>query len=296
MITSTTESTDEELTVGQILFAILASLFATGLLTYFVTVFPWDFADWTEVFYPAAQDPLHPYEVTNTLRFINPPWLVWLLIPFTIFPAKIAFGIWFTLSLIAAIICIHTLRPGSLYITILCLLSPPLIRLFVHGQIDVIPLVGYVVIVTLANPYLKGLGVVLLSIKPQALFLGFVTHWLSLDKKARWQILVPFVIVLSISFLIYGFWPRDLLINLQDIQTGTNVSIWPYGLPIGIGLFGYALWKKQDHLAAFSTYFFMPYVNSQTLFPYVVVLFSIVSPFWATVSFVGLWVLALVAT
>ncbi len=272
----------------------LLIVFVLASLAYFIASLDWEFADWTQVYYPAARSFLDPYFAITPERelyFFNPPWMTWILLPLTLFPSRIALAFWVVITILLTVWCVRRLN-GGLYEIILVLCSPAFFRLFVHAQIDVVVLLGFTILVTSPHIYLQGLGLVLMAIKPQILSFGALVHWLNLGRKDKLRILFPILVVTLISFLIYGFWPLELYNLLNLISQNANVSIWPYGLPIGIVLLAIAIKQRNVYLGGLATYFFTPYLISHSLFAYTAVLFTQIPKKWSTLIFILLWAVA----
>ena len=277
-------------------FSIILAVFA--LFSYFIINLDWEFADWTQVYYPAARSFLNPYfEVTpeRELYFYNPPWLAWILLPITVFPERVALALWMVLTILLTVWCVKKLD-GGIFEVLLVLCSPAFVRLFIHAQIDIVVLLGFTILVTSTQIYTQGFGLLLMAIKPQVLSLGVLIHWLNLNRNDKVRILLPITAVTLISFLIYGFWPAELYDIRNLISRDPNVSIWPYGIPIGVILLGIAIKRKNVYWGALATFFFTPYLISHSLFAYTAVLFTRLPKKWSALIFAILWVLALMAT
>lgn len=282
----------------ELLLAATLILVIVVMFSYFITQLEWEFADWTYVFYPAGRSfwqPYFPITLQRELYFFNPPWMAWLLAPFTLFPVRLALAIWLTFTLVLATWCIHRLG-GGIYEVILVLCSPVFLRLFIHAQIDVVVLLGFTLLVTTTPIYMQGVGIVFLVIKPQVLFLGAFVHWFHLSQQNKLLLLAPLAVITLISFLFYGFWLSYLYQVFPLLSQTANVSIWPYGIPVGLVLLGLSIKRGNVYLGAFATYFLSPYVISHSLFAHTAIAFTQLSKKWSGVLFVLLWILALWAT
>jgi len=73
--------------------------------------------------------------------YIYPPWVAAILIPLSLLPIKLS---WAVLCVASFIIPIFLLRrwKGGLLKALLAGLSPPMLYIFIHGQIDVVVLAG----------------------------------------------------------------------------------------------------------------------------------------------------------
>lgn len=279
----------------EIVLSVAAACLAFAALALFIDRMPWDFADWTRVYYPAASDPLNAYDSKDTLRYVNPPWLAWLLSPLTLLRPRLAFSVWFALTIVISIWSIYKIG-GGFYITLLTLTSPAFIRLFIHGQVDVVVLVGFALMLSYQNVNLKSLGVILMLAKPQVLGLGAVVHWLGLGRSEQAGIALRVLAIVGFSLILHGFWPATMWENIKWLQTATNISFWPYGIPFGLAMLAISIRRGNAKMGALSTFFLAPYLNTSSLYPYSAVLFIMIGARWATLAFLLLWVLAIWAT
>jgi hypothetical protein len=134
-------------------------------------------------------------------------------------------------------------------------------------------------------------------VKPQVLGVATVIHWLKLERKNKLLILLPVIAIFLLSLMLHGFWPKLMYENVHNnIAPKSGISIWPYGIPIGLALLALSIKNRNVSLGGLSTFFLIPYLASHSLFPYTVVLFSIISKKSATVVFVLSWIVALMAT
>jgi len=256
----------------------------------------WEFRDWTAVFYPAAGSPLDPYGVRAPFYLANPPWLVWILFPFSFLPVELSFAIWIVLTILISAWCIFKLG-GDLYIVLLSLCTPAFARVFIQGQVEVLPLLGFTLMLVSPKIYGKTFGYLLLAIKPQVLGLGAVAAWLRLDRRDKVVVIAAVLVIVLISLLLYGNWPSILLSNMSTIADAKHgLHLWPYGIPVGVILIGFSLKRKDAKLGGLSTLFFVPYIGLHSLFPYLALLFTMIPRIWALIVFLLLWGFALLAT
>jgi hypothetical protein len=266
------------------------------LLSIFIKHNQWEFGDWTRFFYPAARSPRNPYEVRDSFYLSNPPWLVWLLIPFSFLPVDVSLATWIVITILLSTWCIKKLG-GDLHIVLLSLCSPAFARVIIQGQIDVIPLLGFTLIATTHRTLYRTAGYLLITIKPQVLGLGALVTWLKLDRRERLIVITSIVAVLVLSLIVHGNWPRTIYHTMLAITGAQHgIHLWPYGLPIGLVLLGVSLKNKDERIGGLATLFFVPYIGLHSLFPYIAVLFTMIPKLWAVLLFVLLWVLALIAT
>jgi hypothetical protein len=265
-------------------------LFA-ALLFFFVMLQLPRYGDWYRFYYPVARAVEDPYHM---IGFLNPAWVAWVLFPFSFLPVHVASALWMTLSILVTLWCIHRLQGGPVAM-LLTLLSPAFLRFITSGQIDALPLLGFTLLLAAERLYWPAIGLVLMSAKPQVFGAGAITYWLSLDWNRRVRVLVPFLGVFALSLLVYGFWPADM-----QLEAGLNQSVdfspWPYGIPVGLALLAWSIWRSNTWIGGLSTYFLVPYVSPSSLFVYTAVLFS-KAPRWFTLPFfVFLWTIAILLT
>jgi hypothetical protein len=276
-------------------------IFAAGSVFYaflhFIESFDWDFVDWTNFYYRAASSVAEPYDIAGTGALANPPWLFWLLYPFSFLPSTVGLALWMVLSILCAAWCITRLG-GDLYIAVLALASPAFVRLFVQGQIDVLVLLGLTLIVTSQSTLWKTAGYVLMTIKPNVLFLGAIVGWLKLRLPEKLIVFTTVFGLVTVSLLVHGFWPRRVYENVTTLMlpSHTGIRTWPYLAPVGVVLLIWSLKREDERVAALATFFLVPYVGLHSLFPYVAVLFTTIPKLWSTAVFILLWILAVVFT
>ncbi len=264
---------------------ILLSL-ALLLFTYVLWQLPY-FGDWEVVYYPTGRSVADPYAVPG---FFNAPWLAWILAPFTLLPVHVSGTIWVAMSTLVGLWCIHRLG-GGLLATLLCLLSPAYIRFATAGQIDAVPLLGFVLLVTTQELRWGNLGVVLMLVKPQVLGAGVLTYWINLERRQKILTLAVPTAVVVLSLVLYGFWPLQIV--WQDLSQYVDISPWPYGIPLGIGLLAWSIREEKPALGGLSTFFLVPYIASSSAFAYSVVLFSLAPRWLSVLTFLFLWLMAL---
>lgn len=256
------------------------------LLSYALWQLPY-FVDWDTVYHPAGRAVADPYTVPG---FFNAPWLAWILAPFALFPVHLSGTIWVALSTLVGLWCIHRLE-GGLTATVLCLLSPAYIRFVTSGQVDAVPLLGFVLLLTLQKVRWQSLAIVLMLVKPQVFGAGLLTYWLNLERRQKILVLVAPAAVVALSFIMYGFWPLQM--GWQHLSQSPNMALWPYGIPIGLGLLAWSFRKENAAIGGLSTYFLVPYFATSSTFVYTVVLFSLAPRWLSVVAFLFLWLMAL---
>lgn len=203
-------------------------------------------ADWVRVFSQVDEHLAMPYD---TVGFLNPPWLL-LFIPHAWLPTIVGTFINSLLNVAMLIMLVYKLG-GKREIILLTLTTPAAWALYVNNNIDWIPMLGL-----LLPPYL---GIIAITAKPH-IFGMVVIIWI---KQYGLKVILPTLLVVAVSLGLYGFWPSK--INADFVLVGGNLSIFPYGLPLGMWLL-YRAWQGNDYLlAAVSTYFFTPYIALYSL-------------------------------
>lgn len=273
------------LEVGIFCTAILIVAFVLSrVFEYFL---PYAFTDWKSVFYQAGQHPFSIYHSGSWQHaYNNPPWLAWVIAPFSLFSVTTGLALWITLSILVTVWGLMR-QSARLFTVCLVLCSPGFFRLVAHGQIDAFIYFGFVL---LQEQSLKRqqLGLLIMAIKPQILGFGAVVYLVYSPNK--WKIIMPTAVLTLLSFLIYGFWPLHIVQNSRWVlDEFFNISLWPYGIPIGIVLLGISFWKRNVHLGALSTLFLTPYFATHSLFPYTAVLMPMLNKKGQLILFVFLW-------
>jgi hypothetical protein len=179
-----------------------------------------------------------PYEF-----IYNPPWVLLPFIPLSILPISMGRGIWFLVSII--VFAYAAYRSKANPITMLFfLLSPPVMKSLLDGNVDFMPLLGFVL-----PPQI---GLFFIMIKPQ-IGIGVGMYWLirewqSGGVKRVIHVFWPVSLALLLSFLIFGYWPSrwgEMMINAQSL----NHSFWPSTIPIGFALIVASIRKKDIRYA-----------------------------------------------
>lgn len=269
--------------------SLVLFLLAALLFFYVMLQLPY-FGDWYEHYYPVSHSVADPYAIPG---FLNPAWVAWVLYPFSFLNSHVSGALWMALSILVTIWCIQRLEGGPAAM-LLTLLSPAFLRFITSGQIDALPLLGFTLLLTAERVRPPALGLVLMSAKPQVFGAGALTYWLSIGWDRRLRVLVPLLVVLAATFLVYGFWPAD--IRWEGLNQTVDFSPWPYGIPVGLGLLAWSVWRKNPLVGGLSTYFLVPYVSPSSLFVYTAVLFSKLPLRYALPFFAFLWAFAILWT
>lgn len=276
---SSTTSTLERLFLYVFLFLFLgqALLVAAALLDRPPSVYVMD--DW-QVF--RALDLRRVYDMP---LYFNPPWAAWLVFPLTRLPYYQQ-GIvrLLTMSVFTALV----VRGGGADWRRLALVftSAPMLRLIVGGNIDWLPALAFLV-------EDKALGIVLLSVKPQAgIFaaLGWV-------RRHGWRSLWLLGCVALLSLALDWRWPLEWWRNVTEFrQAGLlaawwNISLFPWGALPGLVLL-YLAWKGGDELQGVTaTLLLSPYFAFYTLALWYALLARRARIWQAALVWAGLWAL-----
>lgn len=214
---------------------------------------------------------------TYGIRTWNPYPAYWLFYPFAVLPGRVGFLLW---NLMAAGALIYAIRRGSgRFLSFAC--SLPCFWIFYIGQMEGFVVLGFILSLFGRNPFLVGLGLTLLTFKPQV---GLLPALFIILSRRNWRILIVPVVVYVLSFLYWGWWIPSWLSSITGSNVrnyATNISLFPYSLVLLPLLWFYRsslkIWLSVQSLV-------MPYfaVYSLTL------LLTQTIPIWANVL---LWAL-----
>ena len=258
-----------------------------GAAFWFVLAVPLT-GDWSATFYEAAQHPLSPYD--NSHHFVYPPWLTFILWPFGFFEVALARALFAAASVVALAFSFNKLG-GGLHGFLMTLFTPLVLTVLVRGETDAIPLLGLILALHSGFPS-QFLGILLLAIKPQTL--GLVIFYIIWTSAHRWTLLLALLLFAGVTLLIFGWWPAAIWIRLPDLYRVDDLSIWPYGLPIGAFVVYQAIKKERIEYAALATFFFAPYLSWYSLTTYVVISATKSSRFITLLLLILLWLVLFV--
>lgn len=210
--------------------------------------------DWAQVFYVSGKMPLSPYFG----YYVNTPWMAVVLAPFSLSTWQLGQSLWMAFSF--TIIAHYLIKRGASPISlILVMTSSFAIEYLRAGQIDAIILLGYMMLEDG-----KRFSFVPLLVKPQLFIFSFVGKL----KNKQWVFRTAFdgAVFFILSLAVWGNWIHDMYNAIvSSLVTGTNISPFPYLIPIGINLL-YQSYKKQDIMyGAFATLFLTPYILIHSL-------------------------------
>jgi len=164
----------------------------------------------------------------------------WFIYPFAVLPETLGYLIWNLVNALGFILAIRHWRGNYLAFSLFI----GTFWTFYSGQVEGF-LAGAIVLAMLPNPWLAGIGILILSFKPQV---GLLPILFILIKRKDWRLLaIPTVVYLA-SFIRWGWWVPAWLAALQPLKdnsvVATNkVSFYPYAL-ILLPL----LWRYREKL------------------------------------------------
>ena len=235
------------------------------------------FGDWDSVYYPVLFLD-NPYDHKG---FLNPPWVLFILYPLSLFSKHVAGALWMTISVVIVIYCARKL--GSDWLGyFLIFTNPSFIRFLSSGQIDALILLG---LVLTQFPW----NILLLVIKPQvfgmAIFLKLRTV------KVIHLLIISTIVILTLA--IFGNWFQHIFHNWQiGVNHNVSMDVFPYGIPIGIVFFLLARKNSDLIIGALSSFFFVPYVSPSSIFIYAILIFSSFTTINRLIVYGLLWTMA----
>lgn len=217
-------------------------------------------ADFYETFYPAARSILKwqsPYDVSG---FMSAPWGLIPLLPFALFPAVWAHGLFFVASVCMLIYFAWHMKSNALA-AIAMLLSPTAIGALLVGNLDPLVVLGMFI------P--PAWGLLFLMVKPQ-IGVGVAFYYLvesyrqgKLFKVIR--VFTPITIAYLLALVIFPIWYVRMLNQTANMW---NRSLFPYSIPIGLFFLYLAFRRRNAFFALAATPFLAPYT---TFYSYIVV-------------------------
>jgi hypothetical protein len=226
---------------------------------------------------PGGQD-LHGYYLPMASGCLTcgfaPYHTAMILWPLTLIPAWLLWPVWTLTSCLLLWWAVERLggNPAWLF------LSFPFLGQIWLGQIDALVVAGLTLAMTNRNPYLRGLGLTLASIKPH--LAGVAIIILLYHERERMKALAIPLLALALSLILFGpIWPLDWFLAYKE----PAVHIWRLSslYPIGLSALAGLIWLRSDRdktwCASLSSAIGMPDVGC---YSYVVFL-SFPVPWWA---------------
>ncbi len=213
--------------------------------------------DWRRTFYPAVRlllDGQNPYAVP-TLH--NPFWVLFPLIPFALFGERIGSIAYLIFSIFTYAFVAYKLKARLLAWTAF-LVSLPVLYAMGMQNIDTFVLWGYI----LPPP----IGLFLVLMKPQ-MGIGIAIYWavVAWRQGGLKKVIVTFApvsLALVLSYLLSGNWlggGRESVLS-----SSWNASLWPWSIPLGIGLVYLATRYTNDKAAIASSPMLSPYLAAHS--------------------------------
>jgi hypothetical protein len=235
--------------------------------------------DFTVVFGPVAQTPLHPYTIPG---FIGPPWTALFVAPLAVFPVDLGRALISLVNMLITSLLVLKYGGGtlSLFVT---LTSYPFLFLIGSGNVEFVPMLGLLLnwpILILAKPQ-SGALVLLVWLKRAENKLAFV---------------LTLAALLGVSLLVWRGWPRLMLENIHTLPAAlasplNKIGLWPWTIPFGLAVL-YRAWKREDELSAIlATWLITPHMVYHSL-TMGLALLSARRPHLALVMSVALYVIA----
>lgn len=239
------------LTADQAAVALLLIIAVTAaLLVVAASVLP-PAVDWSGWGAPASHALLrgeNPYRVPG---FYNPAWALLPLAPFS-FDATMGRAGLFVVSL--GVYALAAKRMGASPVAAgLFISSPPILHTLLNGNVE------WVVFTALLLPPTAGMFAAL--VKPQV-GIGLAA-WYAIEAwrtgGARRLAIVagPVMLVTLGTLALWGWWPG---LAAKTPQQWFNAAIWPYGVPLGAGLMGLSIRKRNAKFALAAAPLVSPYV------------------------------------
>jgi hypothetical protein len=208
-----------------------------------------------------------------------PYYAQWILWPLSRLPALLVWPLWTLISTAGILLlCRFThVNPA------LVILSFPALGQFWLGQIDMIIAIGLVLGLISKNPYLRGAGILLAMIKPQIAAFPVLILLLHQPRKDILKVVLLPVIILLLSFLVFGFaWPMDWFMNSwnnlpEHVWRLAASALWPYGLVFVLFLFLFRSYELRFISALVISALATPFFS---VYSYLIFLVFIM-PWWA---------------
>lgn len=200
------------------------------------SVFPFG-PDWTDTFRPAAVAVLHNDDPYDVEEFMIVPWVLLPILPLALFSEAIGGAIFFIAGITGYGYAAYKFGAKPLALGAF-LLSPPVLHNLLNGNIDWIPLVG----ATLPPQ----IGLFFVITKPQIGFtmvlFWLVETWRQEKLRGVIRVFAPVTLALLMSIVIWEFW---FLKWLDQPSTWWNASLFPWTVPIGVGLLYWGIFRER---------------------------------------------------
>jgi hypothetical protein len=215
------------------------------------------------------------------------PWATVLMLPLMLLPERIGWSLLMALSVLAVLIIGRKFKINGIKLA-LVLLSPPMIFIYLVGQIDA------ALLFLLFLP--RELWVLAAGVKPQML-LGLCFGWLR--HPPAWKYGAAFtILVLLLSFFFFGNWVAAAM-EQSKTHLGSNVGhsfmgrIWPYSVFLGLGLGLYGFWHDDERFYLLSSPFFLSYAAVNSFIGFTLALAALLKTWQFALLIIATWGLLL---
>ncbi|MEK6193368.1 MAG: hypothetical protein N2F24_03955, partial [Deltaproteobacteria bacterium] len=169
-------------------------------------------------FLPGGQDLFthyYPFSGGCLNCALIPYFMHWLLWPLKFIPPQLGWPLISALTIFSILAVCRRTKVNPVYV----FLSFPFLAVIWLGQIDFLEIIGFSIALFSANPWLRGLGIVLSLTKPQVAFLA-VFFLLTKEKRADLpKVLAAPIIVFAASLVVFGItWPLAWLENARSFH------------------------------------------------------------------------------
>jgi hypothetical protein len=228
---------------------------------------------------PGGQD-LHVYYLPQARGCLecglNPWHTSWIIAPMRLAPEIFAWSVWTLFTATSLVWASRRLKTESVFL----LLTFPVMGLIWLGQTDAIVVIGITLALTSPSPYLRGLGLVLMTVKPH---LGGIAILVLLwHEEERLKTLIIPALVLVATILVWGIdWPlRWVEARPEDLGLpvwGQATLLFPFSLVAFLSIFLVEGKRNRVLAALLASAISVPWFG---VYSYVVFL-VLMTPWWA---------------
>jgi hypothetical protein len=232
---------------------ILAFLIAAPFIGYMLHLINLPMGDLTTIFYPAAQDFLHPYAIEG---YINPPWAALLIAPISWIPYELGRVLISLLNMLVTGLVVLKYGGGKSALLII-FTSYPFLFLLSTGSVEWMPMLGL-----LFN------WPILILTKPQSGGLVLLVWFKRTKRKLTFILCIAAFI--GLSLLIWWGWPLQMFENIRTLPAALNsplnkINLWPWGIPFGLATLYFAIMRDDELLAIVATWLLIPHLVYHSL-------------------------------
>lgn len=236
--------------------------------------------DWSHSFSLALKALFSGTSPYLIFHFWNPPWVLFPLLPFFLFPSGRALML---LVSIFAFTFVAFRLGGKAPAVVAFLMSPLVFNSLMWGNVEWLTVLGLVV-----NPVI---GIFLLVLKPQMTVIPMLFLLVETWHQNKWigaaKFVLPVMIGFLLSFVAYGLWPLKILAYPQIVDP--SLSFFPYSVPFGILLSAFAFRRHEIRYAVAASPMFFPWLSPQVWL--VVPLALVSSTRWSLFVSIASWLL-----